>query len=249
MFDLLFARAFDPLTPEQQAELDALSAQSPDIDFDCYDRAAAAIDLHCRAGKVQALPEHLKQRILAQAPLSSRGPSHATTAPARDRLRVLAWSGWIAAAAALVVALAVWKSRDTVPATPSLADQRARFVAEATDALSVAWKPTDDPNGKNVSGDLVWSPSRQQGFMRFRGLPANVAERAQYQLWIFDKPRGTDQPVDGGVFDVGSNTSEWIVPIHAKLKVFEPTLFAVTEELPGGVVVSKREHVVALASL
>jgi anti-sigma-K factor RskA len=41
--------------------------------------------------------------------------------------------------------------------------------------------------------------------------------------------------VSGGVFDV-ARTDEIIVPIDAGVKVFEPTLFAVTTEPPGGVV-------------
>jgi hypothetical protein len=50
------------------------------------------------------------------------------------------------------------------------------------------------------------------------------------------------------VFDVTSG-GEVIVPIHAKLKVTKPTLFAVTVEKPGGVVVSKRERIVVLAKV
>ena len=53
--------------------------------------------------------------------------------------------------------------------------------------------------------------------------------------------------VDGGVFDVTS-TGEVIVPITAKLRVDDATLFAVTVEQPGGVVVSKREHIVVAAA-
>jgi hypothetical protein len=44
------------------------------------------------------------------------------------------------------------------------------------------------------------------------------------------------------VFDV-SSSGEVIVPITAKLYIHRPTLFAVTVEKPGGVVVSKRERI------
>jgi hypothetical protein len=40
-----------------------------------------------------------------------------------------------------------------------------------------------------------------------------------------------------------------VVPINAKIRVTEPTMFAVSIEKPGGVVVSKREHIVATARL
>jgi DNA/RNA-binding domain of Phe-tRNA-synthetase-like protein len=67
----------------------------------------------------------------------------------------------------------------------------------------------------------------------------------QYQLWIFDKGRGaysTKTAVDGGVFDVDTATGDVIVPIDAKLEIFEPTLFAVTTEPPGGVVVHEDDE-------
>lgn len=85
--------------------------------------------------------------------------------------------------------------------------------------------------------------------MIFRDLPHNDPRVNQYQLWIFDATRAEweAKPVDGGVFDVVEGR-EVVVPIDAKLDVREPKLFAVTLEAPGGVVVSKREHLLATAS-
>ena len=122
-------------------------------------------------------------------------------------------------------------------------------VASANDKLAVAWKPTNDPAGQNVHGEIVWSNKLQSGFMRFAGLPKNDPKQRQYQLWIFDANQDDKYPIDGGVFDVDSTSGDVIVPIHAKLKVVSPKMFAVTEEKPGGVVVSAREHLVALAQI
>lgn len=60
-------------------------------------------------------------------------------------------------------------------------------------------------------------------------------------------------PVDGGVFEINAAradaaTGEVIVPVTAKLRVRGPTLFAVTVEKPGGVVVSPRERAALVAS-
>ncbi len=44
-----------------------------------------------------------------------------------------------------------------------------------------------------------------------------------------------------------SSAGEVVVPILAKLHVDHATLFAVTVERPGGVVVSKRERIVVTA--
>jgi anti-sigma-K factor RskA len=83
--------------------------------------------------------------------------------------------------------------------------------------------------------------------MRFVGLAPNDPAKTQYQLWIFDRTRDQAFPVDGGVFDVTAS-GEVIVPITAKLHVDDATLFAVTVERPGGVVVSRREHIVVTAA-
>jgi hypothetical protein len=84
--------------------------------------------------------------------------------------------------------------------------------------------------------------------MRFQGLPANDKRIATYQLWIFDETQDEKTPIDGGTFDI-SDSGEVIIPINAKLRARNPKLFAVTVEKPGGVVVSKREKVAALAKV
>jgi anti-sigma-K factor RskA len=96
---------------------------------------------------------------------------------------------------------------------------------------------------------VVWNNEQQQGFMRFKaGMPANDPRRDQYQLWIFDAQRDERYPIDGGVFDVTPG-QEVIVPIRAALRVKQPTLFAVTLEPPGGVVVSDRKHILVVAKV
>jgi anti-sigma-K factor RskA len=100
----------------------------------------------------------------------------------------------------------------------------------------------------NPSGDIVWSDARQQGFIHVKGLPKNDPSREQYQLWIFDENQDPKTPVDGGVFDVNSD-GEVVIPINAKIQVKGAKVFAITVERPGGVVVSKQEHVAALAKV
>ena len=117
----------------------------------------------------------------------------------------------------------------------------------AADVVRTDWSPGDDPLAAGVSGEVVWSPSEQRGFMRFRALQPNNPTVAQYQLWIFDGTRPSETPVDGGVFDVVDG--EVIVPIDAKIDVRDATLFAITLEEPGGVVVSKRERLLLLGTV
>jgi anti-sigma-K factor RskA len=86
------------------------------------------------------------------------------------------------------------------------------------------------------------------GYLRLRGLPINNPRQEQYQLWIFDSARGDQYPVDGGVFNMPAYAKEIVIPIVAKLTVHQATMFAVTIEQPGGVVVSSRERVVVITT-
>jgi anti-sigma-K factor RskA len=127
--------------------------------------------------------------------------------------------------------------------------RRAALLAAAGELVRADFRATDDPLAAGAEGDLVWSGARQEGYMRFRNLPANDPTEEQYQLWIFDSTRADweELPVDGGVFDVVTG-GEVVVPIEAKLDVRAPALFAITLERPGGVVVSEREHLLLLGS-
>ena len=99
-----------------------------------------------------------------------------------------------------------------------------------------------------ISGDVIWSNAEQKGYLRLRGLPVNDPDKATYQLWIFDEAQDEKYPIDGGVFDINKD-GEVIVPIDAKINVKNPKIFAVTKEKPGGVVVSDRTGLVALAKV
>ncbi len=173
---------------------------------------------------------------------------------------IIAWTA-AAAGIALAAGAVLWASnkppevitqkievpvyRDVAKLPPSLA--RKELLASAGDVKTLAWTATTDPFATGAAGDVVWSPSKQEGYMRFTGLATNDPAKLQYQLWIFDKDRDDKFPVDGGVFDVGPD-GEVVVKISPKLRVNEPVLFAVTVEAPGGVVVSKRERIVVTAA-
>jgi hypothetical protein len=180
--------------------------------------------------------------------------------------------GWLAAAACLVLAIFGWERSPPMapvpvapapiaavpnppivapapePAPPTPAEERAALLAKS-DSLKITLGATKDPAAAGMSGDVVWDPSTQRGFLHFTGLAANDPAVHQYQIWIFDAGRDKRYPVDGGVFDVPANGGEVVIPIRATLMVRKPAAFAVTVEKPGGVVVSGREHVVALGAI
>ena len=153
--------------------------------------------------------------------------------------------GWLAAAACLLLAIFGWFRPS--PAPLSLVQARAALLARP-DALKVTLGATKDPAAQGVTGDVVWDPATQSGFLRFVGLAPNDPRVQQYQIWIFDGSRDQRYPVDGGVFNVQANAAEVVIPIHAALAIRKPAAFAVTVEKPGGVVVSSRDRVVVLGA-
>ncbi len=201
----------------------------------------------------------------APAPPAAAAPDAMVTPLAPRRARASVVIAWTAAAAGFAAAAGaiLWASRQEPevivqrvevpippepappPITPTAA--RAKLLAEAADVQTLPWTATKDPAAQGATGDVVWSPSRQEGYLRFVGLSPNDPKAIQYQLWIFDKLRDDRFPVDGGVFDVGPS-GEVVIKISPKLFVNEPVLFAITVEPPGGVVVSKRERIVVTAA-
>ncbi|MEZ4307269.1 MAG: anti-sigma factor [Polyangiaceae bacterium] len=230
-----------------------------------HDKLLAAADRHVPAAPQPAAAEPPAARVLPFPARNTASPEITPPAPRRT------WVPWLLAAAAILLALLGWL-RDTrdrvsvpVPApTPSPSDTapapstsvvRDDTPASARDSLlavagtqKAPWTATKDPGATGASGDVIWHNGVQRGYMRFTGLAPNDPSKTQYQLWIFDGERDERYPVDGGVFDVGPE-GEAVVPIAAKLHVNKPTLFAITIEKPGGVVVSAREHIVLTASL
>jgi anti-sigma-K factor RskA len=134
------------------------------------------------------------------------------------------------------------------PTPPTPAEQRLAMLARA-DAVKVPLGATKDPAAAGVTGDAVWDPQAQTGFLHFVGLASNDPRVRQYQIWVFDGNRDKRYPVDGGVFDVPAGVSEVVIPIHASLSIGQAKAFAVTVEKAGGVVVSGLGHVVALGAV
>jgi hypothetical protein len=240
-----------------------------------WELAAAAVELAVMSrggGTLATLPAELAGRIRHAAPAHlPRALAIAARPEARDvggrRFGGQSWlvaAGWWAAACLAGVLFWQWSGQPTSPvsppAAPSLAELRGQLLATDPAAVTVAWKKaSDDPavvagqadlETAGALGDVVWSPARQQGYMRFRGLAANDPSKAQYQLWIFDAERNEAYPVDGGVFDVPAESDgDVVIKIDPRLPVSRATAFAITVEQPGGVVVSSRERLPLLAAL
>jgi hypothetical protein len=267
LLDLLADEATVGLTAQEHAELEALSRQFPDVPRDSMQLAAAAIDLaEFSLARAEPMPASVRARIPVPAALALSGGASSRErstigrpAPAL-RLPANRWA-WLAAAACLGLAAIGWWPR-LAAVVPQVAAQlpygQARLAtmtdvealrAVATDMVVVKFAPGPDPSGQGLTGELHWSPSRQEGYMVFAGLKANDPAREQYQLWIFDAERDERHPVHGGVFDIPAGRETVVVRVEPRLTVPKANMFVVTVERPGGVWVSDRSRIPALAKL
>jgi hypothetical protein len=258
VIDLLAGASAGGLDAVERQELDTLLAQLSPADRAVADAAAA--DFGRLSGATIAswsvdakpLAADVRGRLLAKGVetiASSRGGGTNTTAPGMRPREMVAW---LTAAASLAFAVLTGNKPPAMPEPAAPAWQARIQLLEAAETQTVAWSTTEDKDAKGVSGDIIWNGKEQRGFMRFKGLAANDPRVQQYQLWIFDKGRQDEFPVDGGVFDLANasrdpKTGDLVVPVQPKLLVKDPALFAVTLEIPGGVVVTKKERLLLLA--
>ncbi len=165
--------------------------------------------------------------------------------------------GWYAAAACLLLAIGGWwprlgllerAAKHGVSPLQAEAEQGREHLLNSGSQRLGRWAWSHESGVEaNVQGDVVWDGERQEGYLRLSGLAPNGKTGRQYQLWIFDAARDDRFPVDGGVFDVPPDSPMITVPIRPTLMVSQPVAFAVTFEPAGGVVVSDRRHLMALA--
>ena len=251
LLELLAEQAGAGLDPSQAEELDQLIEQAEQgEDLEGLELAAAAayqvFDMQS-VTEQEPMPEALSERLIASgvARIASKADSaeHAAPLPftgggstAGSGLRHPAW-GWLAAAAVMVLSVTTWLVMSINNTPAGYSSQRQQLLTQASDVTRTEWVQSEDPVYGKVRGDVIWSDQRQQGYMRLVGMPVNDPDVQQYQLWIVD-PDVDNHPVDGGVFDVNED-GEVIIPIDAKLKVDHPSVFAITVEKPGGVVVSE----------
>lgn len=279
MLDLLTDQILFGLGEEESAELKKLENLFPELKNDnSLELTASAIGL-TNLDEIEPMPASLQAKILADADKYFATAKSAKVLRFEPQLRevktenigeeiqktfefepkrpFMQWLGWaFAGLASIALVFSIWtnlqkpKVVETVkieqPRVLTPNEQYNALLASAKDLQKTPW--VNPANDKEVLGEVVWSESEQKGFMKFAGLAANDVAKEQYQLWIFDETQDEKTPIDGGVFDVSAN-GEVLIPIKPTLKFKNPKLFAVTAEKPGGVVVSARKKIAAIAKV
>lgn len=276
LFDLLTKKAVYGLDEAEQRELDGFDRVIVTDEFHSLEITAAAISM-TGLETVEPLPSHLFSKIASDAQ-AYVGTAESEDGISPDAGRIygrdqifnerpakswFGWLGWAAAAAACIVlavniGLTRFQLNNTdvarvqppaeTPGSLTPAELRDKMIGATNDAIKAAWTVGNMKELTQVVGDVVWSDEKQTGFVRLSGLPVNDANKETYQLWIFDKTQDPKYPIDGGTFDIKSG-GDVVIPINAKLKAHGPQMFAITVEKPGGVVVSTRGKIAAIAKV
>lgn len=226
----------------------------PDLSLEL---TAAALEAEFRGGKDLDLPTGLLEELQKRTAgfvvedLSEDAEEKVVQPPLWRRILSDRDTAW--AIAAIFIILFVTKSFVDEPPSgaydPILSQvapevARQTLMQDADDLIRSSFGGVGDYEA--MSGEVVWSDVRQEGYLTLSDLPANDPKARQYQLWIVD-PERDEKPVDGGVFDIPSGGGTIVISIRNPLVVRQPKAFVITLEQPGGVVVSKQKDVVALA--
>ena len=252
-YDLVIEESLMGLSNDDQQRLDEmLETNVAQQEADEIRMTIAALDLAFDEGKVEKMPASFREK------LQSDGASRVSNTDSSPTFDTSAWtSSWNSLLAPIayvlvgsVIGLAIssmWTASPNM-SEPTVAQQLENFRDSGiTDLQKVSWQQKDDTGGENVTGEVVWSDSQNEGYMVFDGLKTNDPGDV-YQLWIFDadRPETDIEPVNGGVFKIASD-GKAIVPIDFTIKTSRVKLFALTVEKDPGVAVSKRERLPVLA--
>ena len=276
MDELLADRAAQGLSAAEEAELEAHYAQLGVSGDESLDRAAAVGALVFARGEQRALPAGLRgliQERAARFGRAMRGETlgtldgggvvgAASARPPRAFRGASVWTGWLAAAACLGVA--VWMSR-VVPVQLKAFDVPV-VVAEAEannakygnspvgiydrlmgsgrdDVVAINARNTIDDD-REVQGQLVVDPVTNETLIRLTGLPATGDSDMRYQVWVQDAGREGSQPISAGLVELPYAGASYVIKVAPTVPVIRATGFSITREGRSGAVVPNSDRVI-----
>jgi anti-sigma-K factor RskA len=220
---------------QQLAALDAISAASPEElaelrrHLETCEECRRVADEMNKAAALMALgvdpvtpPADVRSKMLAALPPRAQSSN---------------FQWWMAAAAAIAIALLAWTSvqlRDTRDQIAQLKSDNAKLagvVASLTGSQTRTIQLAGQEVAPRASASVFLDPSQRRAFLFFHGLPANSNDKS-YQLWIIRADQV--KPVSAGVFNVDASGNASLIvqnlPVDTQIKAL-----AVTLEPRGGV--------------
>lgn len=174
---------------------------------------------------MQTPSETVKRRLLARAEAETLA---ARRRPSVERSRpALAWSGWLAAAAALVLAAVFLNTnaglRDEVQSLNARVAELESQVNAQQVRFAIFTSPTNtiinlagQGNTPQAQARIIWNKSDRRWYVRVENLPAVPNDRV-YQLWFV--PR-TGNPISAEVFNTDANgRKELDIPVPPEVTV------------------------------
>jgi len=164
------------------------------------------------------------------------------TPPADARAKMLAslpprvtssanFQWWMAAAAAVAIALLAWTSfqlRDAREEIEMLKADNAKLagvVASLTGSQTRTIQLAGQEVAPKASASVFLDPAQRRAFLFFHGLPANPNDKS-YQLWIIRADQV--KPVNAGVFNVDASGNASLIvqnlPVDTLIKALAVTL-------------------------
>jgi len=259
--ELLADEILGQLDANDASELDSLRSRASEEQAAEIDRTFGELLVALMAQSDESMPADAKARLIergSRGDATGRSASNTEVKPpiqipaVRSTMGPMGKLGWIAAAAALALAATAWWTRPTPIIPPDVPSPITR-VATAPNTVRIELAPQGElAESVSEQSELLWNQDLQEGVLRLAGVPANDPTLVQYQLWIFDATRG-EFAVDGGVFDLTGQTEtdeqgRLLVHFRPKLIVSDPAAFAVTQERPGGVVVTDQSGLILLGT-
>ncbi|MFK7959039.1 MAG: hypothetical protein AB8G96_00815 [Phycisphaerales bacterium] len=255
--ELAAGAALDGLDPAEREEFDRLGGPIPG-EIESLELTAAELEraLHEAEPEPASMPVDVQHRVVAalragaapvaaSASVASSSPPVVLATPAPPS-RWGTFAG-IAAAAGLVLAgVLVLRSIGSGPpaGTPVLPQRalspveqaRVRLVSRATDLAEMRWQATDHQLVRQardqglIGGEVVWSESLGEGFVRVCYLAANDPAAGRYRVWIWPADQPDQSPIPAGTFDVVDTSDFTTVQLELPLNAYVPVRAQVTLE-------------------
>jgi len=255
LIELVAAETSGTIAPDELHELQALLPQAPFGEVMLAQQIAlGALSAWAdqEASESRLLPpidRGLRNVLIAQAtdailklappplkPHDTNLPGTHLAPPAIGGVKAVAMAWWWIPWALLAFSVTLWTASwwwRSIPPDPAAALRLAIAGIDASPSKTSFVLRGTDPEYTGTTGEVVWIPAEQRGYVRAKGFPGFKSEVTTHQLWAID-PARDPLPISCGTLDLAADDTP--VLFECRLPNVTPESFGVSRERPGGVV-------------